>query len=139
MSFLQLHLQRKAESADWLSRQLLNRAEYVAENYSDSVQGIDEANQLEQAGWAEHDNYCHWSVRAMRLGQTEKAQASLLIYRADFLTLAQVSALFHSAKKRNHEPPAPLERSNILATCHASNAPGLIPNAMNYWQVPARE
>lgn len=138
MSFLQLHLQRKAEWADWCSRQFLNRAEYLADNYSDSHQGIDEANEYERAGWAEHDNYCHWSVMAMRLEETERAHISLLSYRADFLTLRQVSAQFHSAKKRNHEPPAPLVRS-ILATCHASNAPGLTPNAMNYWQVPARE
>jgi len=138
MSFLQLHLQRKAERADMLSRWLLESAEYVADNYSDSVQGIDEANEYERAGWALHDDYCHWSVQAMRLEETERAHISLLSYRADFLTLRQVSAQFHSAKKRNHEAPAPLVRS-ILATCHASNAPGLTPNAMNYWQVPARE
>lgn len=137
MSFLQLHLQRKAESADTLSRQLLNYAEYVADNYSDSVQGIDEANELERAGWALHDDYCELSVQAMRLEETERAHISLLSYCADFLTLRQVSAHYF-AKKRNHEAPAPLVRS-ILATCHASNAPGLTPNAMNYWQVPARE
>lgn len=138
MSFLQLHLQRKAERAEWLSRQFLNRAEYVADNYSDSNQGIDEANECERAGWALHDDYCALTVQAMQLKETERAHISLLSYRADFLTLRQVSAQFHSAKKRNHEPPAPLVRS-ILATCHASNAPGLTPNAMNYWQVPARE
>ena len=135
MSFLQLHLQKKAESADTLSRQLLNRAEYVADNYSDSVQGIDEANELERAGWALHDDYCHWSVQAMRLKETERAHVSLLSYRADFLTLRDISAQFHSAKKRNHEAPAPLVRS-ILATCHASNAPGLTRTPLNKWQVP---
>ena len=138
MSFLQLHLQRKAERADMLSRWLLESAEYVADNYSDTVQGIDEANEYERAGWALHDDYCHWSVQAMRLEETERAHISLLSYRADFLTLRDISAQFHSAKKRNHEPPAPLVRSS-LATCHASNAPGLTRNAMNYWQVPARE
>ena len=121
-----------------LSRWFLESAEYVADNYSDSVQGIDEANELERAGWAEHDNYCELSVHAMRLEETERAHISLLSYCADFLTLRQVSAQFHCAKKRKHEAPAPLVRS-ILATCHASNAPGLTPNAMNYWQVPARE
>ena len=138
MSFLLSHLQARAERADTLSRWLLESAEYVADNYSDTVQGIDEANEYERAGWALHDDYCHWSVQAMRLEETERAHISLLSYRADFLTLRDISAQFHSAKKRNHEPPAPLVRS-ILATCHASNAPGLTPNAMNYWQVPARE
>ena len=53
-------------------------------------------------------------------------------------TLRQVSTQL-IALARSVSPPGLMTAPNILATCHASNAPGLTPNAMNYWQVPARE
>lgn len=55
------------------------------------------------------------------------------------MTLADVAARYATAKRKQHDPPGLCLCSNVLATCHASNAPGLSPTAMNYWQVPPRE
>jgi hypothetical protein len=56
------------------------------------------------------------------------------------LSLAQVAQVFTLAlSPASHAPPGQLSARCVLATCHASNAPGLTPNAMNYWQVPSRE
>jgi hypothetical protein len=46
--------------------------------------------------------------------------------------VAQVFTLAHSPT--SHAPPGHLYALNVLATCHASNAPGLFPVASN-WQV----
>ena len=54
-------------------------------------------------------------------------------------TLRQVSALFTIVADAMSSPPGLITAPNVLATCQASNAPGLTPTAMNYWQVPPRE
>ena len=55
------------------------------------------------------------------------------------MSLAQVAARQANKKRKQHDPPGLCSCSNVLATCHASNAPGLSPTAMTYWQVPPRE
>jgi hypothetical protein len=47
-------------------------------------------------------------------------------------TSAQVSALFTIVADAMSSPPVQLTAPNILATCHASNAPGLSRIAMTY-------
>jgi hypothetical protein len=56
------------------------------------------------------------------------------------LTLAQVADSF-TALSLSHSsaPPGVKTAPNVLATCHASNAPGLSPIAMTYWQVTRLE
>jgi hypothetical protein len=55
-------------------------------------------------------------------------------------TLAQVADSF-TALSLSHSsaPPGVKTAPNVLATCHASNAPGLSPIAMTYWQVTRLE
>lgn len=55
------------------------------------------------------------------------------------MSLSEVAQLFATVKRSTSSPPVQLHALNVLATCHASNAPGLSPIAMNYWQVPTRE
>jgi hypothetical protein len=50
------------------------------------------------------------------------------------LTLAQVADSFTALSLPSSAPPGKSFSLNVLATCHASNAPGLSPIAMNYWQ-----
>jgi hypothetical protein len=51
------------------------------------------------------------------------------------LSLAQVAQVFTVAlSPASHAPPGQLSARSVLATCHASNAPGLSPVARN-WQV----
>jgi hypothetical protein len=52
-------------------------------------------------------------------------------------TLRQLSATFDLVA--TSAPPGQLFAPCVLATCCASNAPGLSPIAMNYWQVRPRE
>ncbi len=53
-------------------------------------------------------------------------------------TLRQLSASFDRLLT-TCAPPGQLFAPCVLATCCASNAPGLSPIAMNYWQVRPRE
>ena len=41
------------------------------------------------------------------------------------MTLAEVNARYVNTKRKQHDPPGLCLCSNVLATCHASNAPGL--------------
>jgi len=61
-------------------------------------------------------------------------------HSADLLpvTLAQVAQLFAPVARSTSAPPGQSCALNVLATCHASNAPGLSPTAMTL-QVPTRE
>jgi hypothetical protein len=52
-------------------------------------------------------------------------------------TLRQLSATFDLVA--TSAPPGQLFARCVLATCCASNAPGLSPIAMNYWQVRPKE
>jgi hypothetical protein len=52
-------------------------------------------------------------------------------------TLRQLSATFDLVA--TSAPPGQLFAPCVLATCSASNAPGLSPIAMNYWQVRLKE
>jgi hypothetical protein len=54
------------------------------------------------------------------------------------LTLRQVCAMFATVARSTSAPPGHRSALNVLATCHASNAPGLSPTAMTL-QVPTRE
>lgn len=55
------------------------------------------------------------------------------------MSLSQVSALFTPAHPAtDHDPPGLLLSCSVLATCHASNAPGLSPVA-RHWQVSPEE
>ena len=73
-------------------------------------------------------------VKACALTLSDKKTASPVP-----MTLAEVTARHANAKRKQHDPPGLCLCSNVLATCHASNAPGLSPTAMTYWQVPPRE
>ena len=54
-------------------------------------------------------------------------------------TLRQLSASFDRLLPTACAPPGQLFARCVLATCCASNAPGLSPIAMNYWQVRRKE
>lgn len=55
------------------------------------------------------------------------------------MSLSQVSALFTPAHPAtDHDPPGLLLSCSVLATCHASNAPGLSP-VVRHWQVRPEE
>lgn len=70
-----------------------------------------------------HHSYC--VVRSVALRMIETLQ----------LSLAQVAQVFAVAlSPASHAPPGQLSARSVLATCHASNAPGLSPVARN-WQV----
>lgn len=56
------------------------------------------------------------------------------------LTLAQVARLFTPVNPaHDHDPPGLLLSCSVLATCQASNAPGLSPVVRSHWQVRPRE
>ena len=54
-------------------------------------------------------------------------------------TLRQLSASFDRLLPTACAPPGQLFARCVLSTCCASNAPGLSPVAMNYWQVRPRK
>ena len=54
-------------------------------------------------------------------------------------TLRQLSASFDRLLPTACAPPGQLFARCVLSTCCASNAPGLSPIAMNYWQVRRKE
>ena len=54
-------------------------------------------------------------------------------------TLRQLSASFDRLLPTACAPPGQLFARCVLSTCCASNAPGLSPIAMNYWQVRPRK
>jgi len=145
MRYEYLLRQEKANEhrAKTLEKALFSYAEYVADNYSDSHQGIDEAKALEQEAWSQHDEWCNAIVRVLNIEHNlRKAHVSFCKVRqvkTVVLNLAQVSAQYVNTKRLQHEPPGLCSCSNVLATCHASNAPGLSLIAMNYWQVRPRE
>jgi hypothetical protein len=70
-----------------------------------------------------HEAYCKVRLLSWRMINTLQ------------LSLAQVAQVFTVAlSPASHTPPGHLYALNVLATCHASNAPGLSPVARN-WQV----
>jgi hypothetical protein len=70
-----------------------------------------------------HEAYC--KVRSLCLRSFETVQ----------LSLAQVAQVFTLAiSPTSHTPPGQLSARSVLATCHASNAPGLSP-VSRHWQV----
>jgi hypothetical protein len=70
-----------------------------------------------------HEAYC--KVRSLSLRSFETVQLSLA-------QVAQVFTVAHSPA--SHAPPGQLSARSVLATCHASNAPGLSP-VSRHWQV----
>lgn len=130
------------QRAKTLERQFFNYAEYVAENYGYCHEGIEDARALEQEGWNQHDEWCDALVRVLRIEHNlRKAHVSFCRVRqvSNPMTLAEVTARYVNTKQVQHDPPGLCSCSNVLATCHASNAPGLSPTAMTYWQVRLRE
>ena len=85
-----------------------------------------------KARWKAYQHSCY--VKACALTFSDKK----LDWRMP-MSLAEVTARYANAKRKQHDPPGLCLSSNVLATCHASNAPGLSPTAMTYWQVPPRE
>lgn len=55
------------------------------------------------------------------------------------LSLREVSNTYAIDKRSKHAPPGALITAPVLATCHASNAPGLSPVVRNHWQVNPKE
>lgn len=64
-------------------------------------------------------------------------RAALLV-RSVSLSLREVCAMFTTRARSTSAPPGQLHALNVLATCHASNAPGLSLVAMSM-QVTLRE
>jgi hypothetical protein len=129
--------------AKMLERQLFDYAEYVAEfashrnEYADSISD-DEVKALEQEAWSLHDEWLDIAIRVSRIeSNLRKAHVSFCRVRqiSNPMTLAEVNARYVNTKQVQHDPPGLCSSSNVLATCHASNAPGLFPTAMTYWQV----
>ena len=75
-----------------------------------------------RAMWSAYRHDCYCKARAIITRVPE------LIAK----TSAQVSALFTVFADAMSSPPGQLTAPNILATCHASNAPGLSRIAMTY-------
>lgn len=76
----------------------------------------------------QHSAWC--AVRAVSVGLLDSVR----------LTLAQVARLFTPVNPaHDHDPPGLLLSCSVLATCHASNAPGLSPVVRSHWQVRPKE
>ena len=85
-----------------------------------------------KARWKAYQHSCYVKACALTLSDMKTASPVAM-------TLAEVTARHANAKRKQHDPPGLCLCSNVLATCHASNAPGLSPIAMTYWQVRPRE
>lgn len=79
---------------------------------------------VNRANWSAYRHTCWVKARAVVV------RVPVLIAQSLREVFAQLIAL------GSHAPPGLITAPNVLATCHASNAPGLFPIAMNYWQVP---
>jgi hypothetical protein len=77
-----------------------------------------------RAQWRQYAHNCYCQARA------SVARVRELIAP----TLAQVADRFSLSARIKPVPPGVKTAPNVLATCHASNAPGLSPAAMT-WQV----
>lgn len=84
-----------------------------------------------KARWKAYQHSCYVKACALTLSDMKTAPPVAM-------SLAEVNARYLE-KQKQHDPPGLCSCSNILATCHASNAPGLSPIAMTYWQVRLRE
>jgi hypothetical protein len=69
-----------------------------------------------------YQHTCYVNVCALTLSDMKTALPIAM-------TLAEVTARYVNTKRKQHDPPGLCSCSNVLATCHASNAPGLFPSA----------
>jgi hypothetical protein len=75
-----------------------------------------------KARWKAYQHSCYVKACALTLSDMKTALPVAM-------TLAEVNARYLNTKRKQHDPPGLCSCSNILATCHASNAPGLFPIA----------
>lgn len=113
-------------STNWESPQALrtwsHETQLAEKSFSEMQLALALRNRSLMKAYAHHA-YC--VVRTVALRTFETLQ----------LSLAQVAQVFTVAlSPASHAPPGHLYALNVLATCHASNAPGLSPVARN-WQV----
>lgn len=106
--------------SEWSHEEQLAKASYDAM--------MDCGAMLNHAQWSAYRHNCYCKARA------SVARVPMIVAESLREVSTQLTAL-----ARSISPPGLMTAPNILATCQASNAPGLTPNAMNYWQVPARE
>lgn len=81
-----------------------------------------------RALWSAYRHACYCKAREV------VSRVPVIVAQSVREVSTQLTALAHSVS-----PPGLMTAPNVLATCQASNAPGLTPTAMNYWQVPPRE
>ena len=98
--------------------------------------------------WSQEQQLAEQSFRAMQLSLALRNRALMKAYAHHAycvvrsvisrsfetlqLSLAQVAQVFTVAHSpASHAPPGQLSARSVLATCHASNAPGLSPVARN--------
>jgi hypothetical protein len=75
-----------------------------------------------KARWKAYQHSCYVKACALTLSDMKTASPVAM-------TLAEVNARYLNTKRKQHDPPGLCLCSNVLATCHASNAPGLFPIA----------
>lgn len=68
-----------------------------------------------------------------------RTQEKLLLAHTAPLSLREVSNIYAKKLRTNKPPNSCISAPPVLATCHASNAPGLSPIAMNKRQATTRE
>jgi hypothetical protein len=103
-------------------RNACHQSELAEQTFRDMQLCLARRNRSLMKAYAHHA-YC--VARSVALHMIETLQ----------LSLAQVAQVFTLAlSPASHAPPGQLSARSVLATCHASNAPGLSPVARN-WQV----
>ena len=117
----------------WKSPQALRNWAHEEELAQIAFQSFQDCMHMaNKARWKAYQHSCYVKACALTLSDM----------KTDWhmpMSLAEVSARHANAKQKQHDPPGLCSCSNVLATCHASNAPGLSPTAMTYWRVPPRE
>jgi len=110
----------------WASPQQLRTYSHEIELAQECMQAMFDCGAIRtRALMKAYAHACWCKVRTSVARVRETLLAGSLTFRD---RMAQVITLASSA------PPGKSFALNVLATCHASNAPGLSPVAMNYWQ-----
>ena len=103
----------------WKSPQALRNWSHETELAEIAFQSFQDCiHMANKARWKAYQHSCYVKACALTLSDIKTALPVAM-------TLAEVNARYLNTKRKQHDPPGLCSCSNILATCHASNAPGL--------------
>jgi hypothetical protein len=107
----------------WESPQALRNWSHETELAEIAFQSFQDCiHMANKARWKAYQHSCYVKACALTLSDMKTASPVAM-------TLAEVNARYLNTKRKQHDPPGLCLCSNVLATCHASNAPGLFPIA----------